>query len=135
MHFAMRRFARHLVTLCSAASLVLCVAAVALWVRSHWEGYALHHVTQTPRAKVETWAYTARGALWVGRIEDNFRRPGWHFDRVPTPPAVSYTNEFPPGLKLGFGYMPRTAPRRMYGIAVPLWFVSLAAAAAPAWWT
>jgi hypothetical protein len=32
----MRRVARHLFTLCSAASLLLCVAVGVLWVRSHW---------------------------------------------------------------------------------------------------
>jgi hypothetical protein len=31
-----RRLARHLFTLCSAVSLVLCVAACVLWVRSYW---------------------------------------------------------------------------------------------------
>jgi hypothetical protein len=41
----MRRLARHLFTLCSAVSLLLCVAACVLWVRSHrtvesvwWQG-------------------------------------------------------------------------------------------------
>src|SRR5688500_10563560 len=32
----MRRVARHLFTLCSAVSLVLCVAVCVLWVRSYW---------------------------------------------------------------------------------------------------
>ena len=32
----MRRLARHLFTLCSAASLVLCVVVLALWVRSYF---------------------------------------------------------------------------------------------------
>src|SRR5687768_10735645 len=32
----MRRLARHLFTLCSAVSLVLCVAVCVLWVRSHF---------------------------------------------------------------------------------------------------
>jgi hypothetical protein len=31
----MRRLARHLFTLCSAVSLLLCVAACVLWVRSY----------------------------------------------------------------------------------------------------
>jgi len=49
----MRRLARHLFTLCSAAALLLCVAACAMWVRSyaaedtlHWgwdEGKRYHH--------------------------------------------------------------------------------------------
>ncbi len=33
----MRRLARRLFTLCSAVSLVLCVAAAVLWVRSYWK--------------------------------------------------------------------------------------------------
>ena len=32
----MRRLARRVFTLCSAASLVLCVAVCVLWVRSYW---------------------------------------------------------------------------------------------------
>jgi hypothetical protein len=32
---------RYLITICSAASLLLCVAVCVLWVRSHWVAYAL----------------------------------------------------------------------------------------------
>jgi hypothetical protein len=125
---------RRLFTVLSALSLLLCVAVVALWVRSYWEGYGLYYATRRPPAPVMTWGYAARGGLWVGRMEADYRRPGWTFERFPSPPAVSYSNEFPPGLRLGFGYIPRTVPQSMYGIVVPLWFPSLAAAAAPAWY-
>jgi hypothetical protein len=38
----MRRIFRHLFTVCSAASLVLCVAVCVLWARSYWVGESLH---------------------------------------------------------------------------------------------
>ena len=39
----MRRPARHLFTLCSAASLLLCVAVCVLWVRSYRPGDAISY--------------------------------------------------------------------------------------------
>src|SRR5215217_2227828 len=123
---------RRLFTLFSALSLLLCVAAAALWVRSYWEGYGLYYATRPPPALL-TWGYAARGGLWVGRMESRYRRPGWSVERFPAPPGVFYDSEFPPGVRLGFGYIPRSSPQAMYGIVAPLWFLTLATAAAPAW--
>ena len=39
----MRRLARRLFTLCSALSLLLCVAVCVLWVWSYWQRYDLRH--------------------------------------------------------------------------------------------
>ena len=39
----MRRLARRLFTLCSAASLLLCVAVGVLWLRSYWVGEDFSH--------------------------------------------------------------------------------------------
>jgi hypothetical protein len=49
----MRRLARHLFTLCSAASLLLCVAVCALWVRSYWVGESLGRLHERGQWRVD----------------------------------------------------------------------------------
>ena len=55
----MRRLARHLFTLCSAASLVLCVALGGLWIHSH--GYL--HQAAFARGRHMAWLYSQGGSL------------------------------------------------------------------------
>ena len=56
----MRRVARRLLTLCSALSLVLCVAVCVLWVRG--------------RTRAEQLSAASAGSLWV--LESNDRHLG-----------------------------------------------------------
>jgi hypothetical protein len=60
----MRRLARYLFTLCSAASLVLCVLVVLFWVRSHdmrdqWDSYhgTLQQVIGSDSGRIEYFRY------------------------------------------------------------------------------
>ena len=50
----MRRLARHLFTLCAAASLLLCVVVCVLWARS-WSGMDYLHLRRVRGGLVETW--------------------------------------------------------------------------------
>jgi hypothetical protein len=60
----MRRLAVHLFTLCSAASLLLCVATFALWVRS----YRLTDVVDWRCSGGARWARSARGSVEFGLL-------------------------------------------------------------------
>jgi hypothetical protein len=89
----MRRLARHLFTLCSAMSLVLCVAACVLWVRSYWvtemwwftaDGWAVG--VATPKGCVNLAWRTYRDAH--PSLPDGFRR---YADRPPM--AASFWND------------------------------------------
>jgi hypothetical protein len=74
----MKRLARHLFTLCSAVSLVLCVALCVLWVRSYW-AYDDWNYTGPPR--------TARRVESVTLMSANGRLLLSHVRGTPGPPA------------------------------------------------
>jgi hypothetical protein len=71
----MRRLARHLFTLCSAVSLVLCVAIVVMWVRSAWRCDYISRVEPT----ASTW--------FVLGWDSNRSRMGFNWGSVPANPA------------------------------------------------
>jgi hypothetical protein len=62
-----RRLARHLFTLCSAASLLLCVAVCALWVRSYFVVDGLSH----SRERRASGAYSTHGRLLLDTMGDS----------------------------------------------------------------
>src|SRR5688500_3197527 len=68
------RMKRRLLNLLAAASLLLCVAVVALWVRSTWApGLFLHRtLDEKGRRTGDVCAWTWRGSLvvQVGRLEE-----------------------------------------------------------------
>jgi hypothetical protein len=70
----MRRLARHLLTLCSAVSLLLCAAMCALWVRSYRVGDTVYATVIQPEAAEERWSLThvctGRGGLGFVRMTD-----------------------------------------------------------------
>src|SRR4051794_3212026 len=82
----MRRLARHLFTLCSAASLLLCVVVCVLWVRSYGEWDSLFYAAREDAGWTSRQAYCCAGELgyFVRRIG---REPAafWHPDRAPDP--------------------------------------------------
>src|SRR5687767_2128357 len=69
----MRRLARRVFTLCSAVSLLLCVAVSVLWVRSYWTTDFVFRTTVDERGRatgshsVASW----RGSVWLrlGRLD------------------------------------------------------------------
>lgn len=74
----MRRLARRLFTLCSAASLVLCVAAAALWARSYleWDEAEVARVGPAPGDATTWWAWSKNGTVSVGTLHWQKRRDG-----------------------------------------------------------
>src|SRR5688572_21819176 len=79
----MRRLARYAFTVCSAASLLLCVALCVLWVRSYWQRDNLGgHTRQRPDGwQRGGYVYSAGGIIgcdWWFR--QNTRRRGTGFE-------------------------------------------------------
>src|SRR6266550_3290997 len=90
----MRRLIRHLLMLCSAASLLVCVIAAVLWARSYTVSYNLScddfdpATRDTRRRSVGL----ASGRLWASGGTERFpadleyvptSSPGWHLFRDP----------------------------------------------------
>lgn len=73
----MRRLVRQAVTLCSAASLLLCVVACVVWGRSHVAGMSYHftHVDPPPAEAAplpkgsQPWVYQYHLAAGAGRLQ------------------------------------------------------------------
>jgi hypothetical protein len=66
-----KRLSRHLFTICSAASLVLCVAVCVLWVRSYWVGDTFRKRTASNAERIVEWRdlrfYSGAGGLSFSR--------------------------------------------------------------------
>jgi hypothetical protein len=129
---------RRLINLVTAMSLLLCVAACVLWVRSHWlsdrVGWA--DVRSQTMGHPVGWYYSLnayRGGLYLLWVEAPLSGGGVsvHSTRIDMP----HIFDVDPGSGgIGFRYNPRRSPAlHVVGFAgVPLWFVALLAAAAPA---
>jgi hypothetical protein len=77
----MRPLARRLFTLCSAASLLMCVAACGLWVRS----YAVTQFVGWRGAGQWVGALSMTGLLRFEHGTYAESPPGWDYDAYPTP--------------------------------------------------
>jgi hypothetical protein len=94
----MRRLARHLFTLCSAVSLLLCVAVCVLWVRSYVRKDELKLVYRSGRQFCAI--ASNRGVLAFGwGTAGRPARLGWDYDDVD---ADHGWESF--GLRFGFGH-------------------------------
>jgi hypothetical protein len=84
----MRRLARRLFTLCSAASLVLCVAVCVLWMRSYWR----RDVVSVTRDHGFVEAELTRGAVRVNWITRARPSPGegWYHASEPARPEEAF---------------------------------------------
>jgi hypothetical protein len=119
----MRRLARHLFTLCSAASLLLFVAVCVLWARSHrhidivsWRGPG-HELTLWDIDGIVQVVYAADGSFAGSR-----RRPqtellvGWTASRMPMRPGLARENvSVPAPNRWGFGFSSRRTVGRPQG--------------------
>jgi hypothetical protein len=113
----MRRLARHLFTLCSAMSLLLCVAACVLWVRSYWRADEVRRVEHLTDATGYTnrflrlgsshgsLLFTWRDLVWpssypkVAAVSRNRQREeagGWHWHSMSTAGAVPEYKKWTP---------------------------------------
>ena len=114
----MRRLTRSLLTLWPAASLLLCAAACALWVRSH------SHLMAVVPIRTSSHLYgvsVVRGGVYLLRTEPpagSVQRP---LVNLPLRKDVSYMTV--PHRLAGFGYM--RASEGFPAVRVPAWFVVL----------
>src|SRR5688572_768012 len=147
----MRRLGRHVLTLCSAASLLLCVAVCALWVRSYrtmdnFGRYAVDPATPSTFAEARG-VGTARGAFTFGHVRvSDPSQLGW----TPPPRGTSWRWMSDPlsssGLYprtwswLGFARWDQPLNKNSSGggfargFQVPHWAIALLSAVAPALW-
>lgn len=123
----MRRLLHYTLNVITVLSLLLCVATVALWVRSYWRGDT---------------AYKWDGA---DAISVSSRRGGIDFERVTMPQPFTSdwqwlsSRDPPPGWRfanhwlLGFGYRnAAVAGGRVADVIIPYWAILVAATLLPA---
>jgi hypothetical protein len=141
---------RRLVTLAAAASLLLCVATVALWVRSYWRAEELSYgkfddqtyqalefrcvmgefqvasvtyaIPQDVKAIGKSWSVHSRPARAEHKLRSDQNEDGM---------TVSSSGWF-----FGFGYLSQTAPflagYSLRAVAIPAWSLALFFTVAPA---
>jgi hypothetical protein len=119
---AMRRVLHHALSICAAISLVMCVAACVLWVRSYWIGNRLLWYDRPHWAQV--WSNEGLVRVCVGKVTSlNYSPPGhWLLGE---------------GTVAGFGY--RRWERKIDDVrqharivTFPYWFALLLLSALPA---
>jgi hypothetical protein len=142
---------RRLLNLLTGLSLLLCVAAVVLWVRSYWTSDFVTHRRPAARGggfDVTEWAiWTGKGRVSVARLRfDGARvlvlgdsgwepnqRSGWGWtNHDPVPPEDEITTPIRTS-RYGFGYgweAPTGSRRHGYAAALfPLWLPAMILAA------
>ena len=134
-----RDMARRLKNVAAGLSLLLCVAAGALWVRSYlaWD---LFHARMAGQWFHLGWAAgVVKAGTWRAAEHDPPGIPG--YERHDTAAARDMLRHYQQTATyrlhaLGFEYLALGAAKpwshRM--VVVPIWFVAAAAAAGPAWW-
>ncbi len=129
----MKRLARHLFTLCSAVSLLLCVAVCVLWVRSYWAEDVIVYAWDGGTVGV----VSLRGCVGWGFERSNASRgDGWSRlgdVRWFSDPPSNHTR-LPPDFEFaGFEY--EYYPGDALSMGVPIWAVLLVAGIFPlTWW-
>jgi hypothetical protein len=135
---------RRLFNFAVVVSTVLCVATVALWVRSYWTTDAIEQVgfpTQRGASIPSAEFLSMRGLLYFCDYLPKPPPQRWELSSSPAdnwgdPSTIAKDN----GLYfLGFGSSTFNSPYRAfwseYGLVmVPHWFLALLFAAGPAWW-
>lgn len=142
----MRTLLRSLFHLAAAASVLLLVAAAALWVRSYWRN------DYYKTAARQTCVFTQPGALWFTFADRPYRtRPGYAsepatsaFDRQNRtwaldgrPSTNGYAGYSYRGLGFACFWFTQTSyapPCRFTYVGVPMWAVVIVTAVAPALW-
>jgi hypothetical protein len=91
----MRRLARHLFTLCSAVSLLLCVAACVLWVRGRWVADDYTWVRDRGDTSIMTRISCASGVLGITRNRTTYaatEEAGRYRERLANTPGWGHTS-------------------------------------------
>ena len=135
---------RRLLNVLTALSLLLCVAVVALWVRSYWRGDSVSvRSDRPPRGTAESFVRSNYGVLYFARVEYVIN-PGYHPRRPPMWDSHEadrvYSNPATQGRKPRFVLGPFSLggadrPNRTHiAFTVPHWFPAALAAVAPTTW-
>jgi hypothetical protein len=108
-----KRLARHLLTLCSAVSLLLCAIVCVLWARS----YGNHDFLWASFAGAELRVHSVAGSFdfWCGRADDP-AQPGVSLMRLPLP-----GDDWAGNLTLFYAYPERGLATANLRIGVPYW--------------
>jgi hypothetical protein len=151
----MRRRARHLFTLCSATSLLLCVAVCVLWARSYWAEEAIDNrwphsvsgamVSRGVFSVHRIWPSHPDQIIWAGE-ESSF---GWSHETAELPYGRVYRRAEPNGRDWEVGWAGvRVAytdegdaepgrwelwPRKGWEATLPCWVAAAGLLVVPAW--
>ena len=112
---------RRLVTFAAALSMLLCVATVALWVRSYWKLDSLYYVQDDEAETISVLA--SRGQIKAWLLKGAMLGAGWLSHESEPSRPYSWGSGF-----LGFGYENLSHVRV---VDVPHWFLALLFAVPP----
>ena len=143
---------RRLLSLLTVLSLLLCMAAVTLWVRSFFRSDAIARYTYGPTgagafSRVRS-VRSERGGIVLADFTQSATDPAylafalsranaWEFRHDPANAATSPTSDFFDTLSFDVNRNGRTTPavtEAWLAVRIPYWAPALAAAIAPAWW-
>jgi hypothetical protein len=124
---------RRLFTFFSAVSLLMCVGACALWVRSFSTLDIIGYVRDRGRNEAFT-LNSSRGSIWLGSVPvkaEVDRGPLWQTFAVGGPPPAGVT---PPWrtVRVVLGSATGGSSSSSTGVVVPHWLVAAVAGVAPA---
>ena len=141
---------RRLFNLAAAVSLVLCVSAVAMWVRSHYRFDNICYGSRLdPRVGQRFW-YLSSGSGYLCYHRDFSSVPRWTAGwSVTASPIAGLPVDLPSIVRTsgrewhGFGYLSRESvtrgatpqTRRWFALLAPHWSVFALFTSLPLWWT
>ena len=138
-HRVLAIIGRRLFACLTVLSLLLCLATLALWVRSYWRHDSLYHCSSdAPDIDIfGLWSNFGELSLFTSRYPRDLE-PGWHFHAQPSfadETISNFAKNFPQArsahfLGFGFGHIP--PPYDFDRYTAPHWFVALLFAALPA---
>ena len=138
-HRALAIIRRRLFACLTILSLVLCLATVALWVRSYWRSDTLLRYSSAAQSAQAFGMGSNLGelALFAHHNPGPWKQ-GWNFlprHSSADETIASFARKFPQGRSahfLGFGFVQLSNPFRLDAYVAPHWFFALLFAALPA---
>jgi hypothetical protein len=140
-HHVLAILRRRLLDFLTILSLLLCLATVALWVRSHWRRDLVMHSSDRPRERKIWGAESTSGELTVYGTHVSLPNDwspghGWDYqtgDATATGAVRGYLERSGGTWRFaGFSYLFLTANPFIHGLSVPDWFIVLFFAILPA---
>jgi len=131
---------RRLFTITAAISLLLCIATVGLWVRSHWYYDALARTRNRAPASHILGVESFDGIIYLRSKHGYPLRQdapaSWSYATALRPADLGITASIQShGRELaGFGYVFTPPPRPLSAIFFPLWLPAILFAIAPTYW-